>query len=251
MSTWAKTRARHLAVIQSVEAEPLPDALHLTKNSKTGCSVDFPVHTTCCPTRVCMGSGDNSARCYALGGFMNFPNAVRQHALNQRLVDSLIDASPRTVKAVADRLWAQIPRGRNWLRWNGAGDLSPGACKVINALTRDHPDLLIWVISRRPDMIRLLADRAALRLLLSLDHSTPPATAQKLRSFKSKFKRAAVRFSYTRVSEEDKPPGDVAVVFNKHVGPTFNAWAHRKVCPASLPDTEHEGACDPCRRCFK
>lgn len=198
-----------------------------------------------------MGVGSDSARCYALGGFMSFPNAIKQQARNQRLVETLVAAPPRKVKAVADALYFDLPRKHDWLRWNGAGDLSPGACKVINALTRDHPDLTLWVISRRPEMVRLLVDRPSLKLLLSLDHSTPATPAQKLKDLKRRFKKAAVRFSYTRVTEADNPPPGIDVVFNKHVGGAFNAWPHQKVCPASLPDTEHKGACDPCRRCFR
>ena len=45
-------------------------------------------------------------------------------------------------------------------------------------------------------------------------------------------------------------PKDVHVVFNKHTGAHYNAWPHEKVCPASLPDTDHVGACDICKWCF-
>lgn len=251
MSTWAKTRKRHLSIIQTVSEEPLEMRIHVTSNSKTGFSIDFPVHATCCPTRVCMGVGESSARCYALGGFMNFPNAIKWHARNQRLVDSLVGAPPAAAKLLADQIYAELPRGHNWLRWNGAGDLSEGACKLINAITRHHPDLALWVITRKPEMARRLVDRPSLRLLFSLDHSTPEKTAQQLRDLAKKIKKGRARLSYTRVSEEDGPPKDVDIVFNKHVGGNFNGWPHKKVCPASLPGTEHAGACDSCRRCFR
>ena len=52
------------------------------------------------------------------------------------------------------------------------------------------------------------------------------------------------------VNEADIPPKDVHVVFNKHTGAHYNAWPHEKVCPASLPDTDHVGACDICKWCF-
>ena len=251
MSLWAKSRPRHLALIQTVESEELPLKLHLTANSKTGISIDFAIHQTCTPTAVCMGVGDNSASCYALRGFMSFPNAVRMHARNQRLAAYLETAPYREVRRVADALYSDLPRGLDWLRWNGAGELSPGACRLINCFTKRYDDVLLWVISRRPDMVRRLKDRPTLKLLLSLDHSTPVEIATRLRALTKKFKEGRARLAYTRVSEEDVPPKDAWVVFNKHMGASFNAWAHPKVCPASLPDTEHRDACDPCRRCFK
>lgn len=250
-STWSKTRRRHLTVIRGVDEEELPKALHLTKNSKTGFSVDFAIHLTCRPTRVCMGDGPDSAGCYALAGFMTYPNAVKHQARNQRLMNYLATSSPREVLRVAQALWSALPRGQDWLRWNGAGDLTPGACRLINCLTSRFPSLILWVISRKPDMVVKLQDRKSLRLLVSLDHSTPEKTAARLREVCERFRVGKARVSYTRTSEEDKPPRDAWVVFNKHQGGNFNDWPHKHVCPASLPDTKHEGACDECRRCFK
>ena len=250
-SLWKRGRQRHLQLIQEVDDEELPSKLHLTDNSKTGISIDFAIHKTCTPTAVCMGVGEDSAGCYALRGFMSFPNAVRMHARNQRLADYLEKASLREVHRVVDALYSDLPRGLDWLRWNGAGDLSPGACRMINAFTARYDDILLWVISRKPDMIAKLRDRKTLKLLMSLDHSTPEKTAARLRAFTKKFKVGKARLAYTRVSEEDVPPKDAWVIFNKHVGGSFNDWPHKNVCPSSLPDTNHVNACDPCRRCFR
>ena len=250
-STWAKSRPRHLAIIQSVQQEDVPSKLHLTDNSKTGISIDFPIHSTCRPTAVCMGVGEDSASCYALRGFLTFPNAVKLHARNQLLVDYLNSAPYAEVVRVADALWSDLPKRATWLRWNGAGELSPGACRLINCFTRRHEDVVLWVISRRPDMVRRLRDRKTLKLLLSLDHSTPEKIAKRLRAATERFVKGSARLAYTRVSKEDVPPKDVHVVFNKHMSGNYNDWPHKKVCPASLPDGEHVGACDPCRRCFK
>ena len=250
MSLWAKSRPRHLALIQSVESEELPQKLHLTENSKTGISIDFAIHRTCVPTKVCMGVGDASAGCYALRGFLSFPNAVKHHARNQRLADYLEKAPYREVIRVANALYSEIPRGVDWIRWNGAGDLSPGACRLINCITARYEDLVLWVISRKPDMIETLKDRKSLQLLFSLDHSTPDKSVSRLRELTQRFRRGSARLAYTRVSEEDVPPKDAFVIFNRHVGKHYADWPHPNVCPASLPGTEHEGACDVCRKCF-
>lgn len=248
MSTWNKTRQRHLTIIH--DQQEVPKTLHITENSKTGASVDFAIHRTCAPTRVCRGEGDDSASCYALRGFLAYPNAVALQAKNQLLVESLETAPPAEVRRVADALWGALPRGRSWLRWNGAGDLTPGACRVINSLTRRRPELTLWVISRKPKMVLMLKDRKNLRVLLSLDHSTPAKIARRLRAVALGFQVGRARLAYTRVSEADIPPDDVYVVFNKHTGPKRNAWPHPSVCPATLPDVEHRGACESCRWCF-
>jgi len=250
MSTWTKTRGRHLTIIRGVDEEPLPKTLHITNNGKTGVSVDFPPHRTCTPTAVCMGEGKESASCYALSGFMTYSQTVRYHARNLRLVNHLETASYSEVRAVAANLWQQLPRGRNWIRWNGAGDLVPGACRLINAFTRYHPDILVWVTTRKPEMVQLLRDRASLFLTLSLDKSTPTKVGIRLRAQAERFVLGQAKLSYTRVSEADTPPPDVWVVFNKHVGGHRYAWKHKRVCPATLPDVPHENACENCRHCF-
>jgi hypothetical protein len=183
---------------------------------------------------------------------MSYPAAVRQHALNQRLVDALIEAPYAEVVRVTDALWSELPRGQDWLRWNGAGDLTPGACRVINCFTRRHADIALWVITRKPLEVARLKDRKSLRLLLSLDHSTPKAIANELRLATTRFKRGVARLAYTRVDEDDVPPSDVWVVFNKHVGGRRYDWNDTTgtTCHATLPGVTHEGACDPCRRCF-
>lgn len=248
-SLWARSRVRHLPILR--EDVELPKKLHLTKNSKTGISIDFPIHATCRPTAVCMGVEGSAASCYALKGFQSFPNAIRAQARNQALVEHLASASIKEVHRVAEALYGDLPRGMEWLRWNGAGDLTPGACRLINTFTARYDDVLLWVISRKPDMIAKLKDRKTLKLLMSLDHSTPETTAERLRQLTKKFKVGKARLAYTRTSEDDVPPKDVWVVFNAHSGKIFNDWPHSRVCPASLPGTKHEGACDPCRRCFR
>lgn len=251
-TTWSKTRARHLSVIQAAEREEdLPKALHVTGNSKTGRSVDFPVHATCNPTKVCMGGEGRTAACYAMSGFMGYNYVVIHQARNQRLAQHLATAPYSEVVRVVDTLYAELPRGTDWLRWNGAGDLTPGSVRIVNTFTRRHSDVALWVISRKPAMIKRLRDRASLRLLMSNDHSTPSKIAKRFRELQSRFVLGAARMAYTRVAEDDKPPDDTYVVFNKHQGGYYNDWRHPQVCPSSLSFTNHEEACDRCRHCFE
>ena len=182
---------------------------------------------------------------------MGYPNAVRQQARNQRLVAHLETAPYKEVCRIADALYWELPRGRDWLRWNGAGDLTPGAVRLINTFTRRHPDIIVWVITRKPIEARKLRDRVNLRVLFSQDMWTPAANKIRFRRLCKKFVLGVARRSYTRTTERDIPPPGTWVVFNRHVGGYFNDWEHKNVCPASLPGTDHVDACEDCRRCFK
>ncbi len=247
-STWSKTRQRHLMVIQDAV---MPDKLHLTGNSKTGLSVDFPPHKTCRPTQVCMGLKDRpSAACYALAGRMTMNAVVNKQAQNYLLAEKLATGPYKDVIKVVDDLADRLPDDQDWLRWNGAGDLTEGSVRLLNSLTARHRSVALWVVSRRPEMVAKLVDRPSLRLLLSLDYSTPEAIAADLRLQAKRFTRGTARLAYTRVAESDKVPKDIDIVFNKHGGGEFYAWKHRNVCHATLPGTTHEKACDSCRRCF-
>lgn len=248
LSTWTKTRKRHLNIVTDVDTEPIIKKLHLTENSKTGFSVDFPPHLTCTPTAVCSGEAEHSASCYALSGFMSFPNAIAWHVRNQRFLESL--KTKRDFQRAAENLYGDLPRSLDWLRWNGAGDLTPPAVRFINTFLDVAPDIRLWVISRKPREVSKLADKKNLKVLLSLDHSTPKKTKERLIELTKAFKRAKIRLAYTRTHEEDIPPKGVLVVFNKHGGGNRNDWKHKAVCPATLPEGPHEGACDECRRCF-
>jgi hypothetical protein len=192
-----------------------------------------------------------NAPCYALSGFMSYSTSVAKHAENLRLVEHLEQAPYREAVRVADELWGQIERGRDWLRWNGAGDLTEGSVRVINALTAIHHDLKVWVISRKPRLAAQLRDRPQVRLMLSLDYTTPVAVARQMRELVTRFRHGVCRLAYTRTSEADIPPRDAYVVFNRHTGGHRRDWPHPKVCPATLPDHEHVDACDECRRCFR
>lgn len=251
-STWTKTRNRHLAVIRERGESPAPDTLHVSGNSKTGVSVDFPPHATCTPTAVCMGAnGERSAPCYALTGFQGFSAAVRRHAGNLALVNTLETADEAEVERVARALRSALPKGATWLRWNGAGDLTPGSVRLINVFARMFPEITLWVISRKPREMALIEDREGIAILASIDESTPATIAGRLRDAVARFRVARARIAYVRVAEDDTPPHDAWVTFNKHGAGRRNGWAHPSVCHATLPDGPHEGACDGCRRCFE
>ena len=250
-STWEKTRQRHLTVIRETLAGEVPDTLHVSGNSKTGRSVDFPPHATCNPTAVCSGAaGARSAPCYALTGFQGFSNAVRRHAGNLALVTALESATDAEVIRVATALRSKLPAGPTWLRWNGAGDLTPGSVRLLNVFGEMFPEVTLWIISRKPREIAGLHDLASFAILASVDESTPVKVATALRDAVARFEFAKARIAYVRVAEDDVPPDDAHVTFNKHTGGNRNGWAHPSVCEATLPGGPHENACDSCRRCF-
>ena len=250
-STWEKTRQRHLTVIRETLAGDLPLTLHVSGNSKTGASVDFPPHATCNPTAVCSGAnGARSAPCYALTGFQGFSNAVRRHAGNLALVTALEGATDAEVIRVANALRAKLPAGPCWLRWNGSGDLTAGAVRLLNTFGEVFPEVTLWIISRKPREIAGLRDLPSFAILASVDESTPAKIAADLRAAVARFELAKARIAYVRVAADDLPPDDAFVTFNRHTGGKRNGWAHASVCEATLPDGPHDNACDSCRRCF-
>jgi len=233
-----------------IELEPLPTAVRLSGNSKTGWSINAPL-SECEPTAEC------SRVCYVLNSPMGrFPDSLRVMLRNQRLFDSLEHADQSAVDAVAYGLAHDCRRARvDFLRWNGSGDLSPGAVRVVNALLRIMPDMPIWCISRKPSVIEQLSDAPSLRLQISIDRTTAPSRRDALQRAAKRFDRAAVKFAYTRTSEDAPAPDFIAVTFNYHKGSKRSSWGpDATACAATVPVSEggaaHDNACASCRRCF-
>jgi len=232
-----------------IMAEPLRMVLQLSTNEKTGLSVNVPI-STCTPTALCM------RYCYTLQGRTWMPSSLAVQMRNQRLFDYLATASDDVVRTVAYDIAAQCRKKKTkMLRWNGVGDLSVGACRVINMLLAIDPELTLWVISRRADMIVRLDDAANLRLQISLDPTTPVKVEATLRSLAHNYRKAAVRYAFTRTAESDVANGPINTTFNYHKSDD-RAWfgVDPTACPASVPVDKggigHKGACASCQRCF-
>jgi len=221
----------------------IPEKIYYSSNTKTGGSINLPIAGTCNPTKLCMAS------CYAMRGPMVFSNSIQKQTENFILFQYLETASEAEVERVCHALKKDI-KDQNWIRWNGSGDLIPGSVRVINKFAELYPNVIQWVISRKPAMIATLSDHKAIRLLVSLDETTPVAVATKLRAMKAFFKKTKVKLSYIRTAEQQKIPNGISIVFNEHIGTKRLAHSDKRTCHATVAGNTHEDSCDTCRRCF-
>lgn len=221
--------------------------LQVSENAKTGLSVNLPIVGSCQPTKAC------STYCYAGSGMLQFKAAMALQMRNLKLAERLEHASQAVVDRVAMILAGDVRKtGKNWLRWNGSGDLVPGTVRIINAMARLCPDIAQWVTSRKPDMIERLDDHPSIKIMPSLDGTEGAARRDKILAMRKKFKKAAYRIAYVRLRDKGLAPKEAFVVFNEHSGPRrYGDDKDKRACPATVPGgPAHDGVCDKCRRCF-
>jgi hypothetical protein len=211
----------------------------LSFNKVTGYSVNVPIATTCRPTAVCVKT------CYFACGAPAWTNALR----HQVRVEATIRADPA---AFAERVALEYDRlGLSFLRWNGGGDLFPESVDAINHLAAMRPDILLWVVTRLPDLAVNIEHRPNVFIHFSLDkHSLRRREDFLGRSPKS----GNFFFSYQCDHGEQPTPeslAGVSVLFFDNYRPTGSLapFAPEVVCPLNTLG-EIQGACESCRRCF-
>lgn len=259
--------------------------LLVSRNIKTGLSInsrilpakvaDKGVHraipATCKPTEWC------KEHCYArYGHFVTWGrlqtsqlNKVQQaYLVNAVILHRFESAREDVVAQEADRIVRVATRkGFNNIRWNGGGDLSKGAVRLINLITERHPKFLVWGFSKRADLALKLEPRNNLRLTMSLDPSTPPWGKSGC-SFEELVRAASLlggRLAFathipgdSRIQEIEARLRDSFVkrgvvrldtVFGFHRSTKHTTVGDRKECPATNPEVDGAG-CQSCRWCF-
>lgn len=211
------------------------DESPLSVSGITGYAVNVPIATTCQPTKVCTDT------CYAATGKTMWPDALRRQARVQVLQDAAPRAFARRVVEEYDRL------GLSFLRWNGVGDLTEGAVEAINHIGVQRPDVVLWVVSRKPALAARIEEAPGVYLQFSLDRSSLrrrdeflAASPQTSRFF----------FSYQGAPDESVPelPG-VSVVYHHRYRPQEGWVLQPSDCPLNGA-TDCAGMCARCRRCF-
>lgn len=256
--------------------------IYLSKNKKTGISINsriepctvelggllFRLEGTCQPTEWCR------KKCYARQGHFATWNKSsmgklsvqqRRYLMNTLIFNHYDNASAEAVAREADHIVGQaVAEGYNNVRWNGGGDLSPGAVKIINAITARHPNFIVWGFTRRPEMALQLAPRPNLVFTVSLDPQTPPWGSEGAE--RGELLMAAYHLG-GRMAYATETPGDPKIValemwlwenagdsvrlhtvFGHHVSAKHTVVGHRRECPATskVLDT----GCQECRWCF-
>lgn len=163
--------------------------IFISSNKKTGLSVNSRINPcrvkqdgkiielpgTCSPTKWCL------THCYARHGWFAVGHSEgklgqqqTRYLVNNLLFQHYENASQALVDLEATHLVGEgISRGYRGIRWNGGGDLSLGAVRIINAMTRQHPKFTIWGFTKRADLALQLEYRPNLHMVLSVDPETP------------------------------------------------------------------------------
>jgi hypothetical protein len=211
----------------------------LSYNKVTGYSVNVPIANTCRPTAVCIKT------CYFAVGAPSWVNALRHQ---RKVYDSLRDSPKRVAERVAleyDRL------GLTFLRWNGGGDLFAENVEAINHLGRLRPDIILWVVTRIPEMAALIDHRPSVFIHFSLDKHSMNRRTEFLAC---KPKSRNYFFSY-QVDADETPAAEslkeVAVLFFNNYQPSADLrdFSPEIVCPLN-ERADIKGVCEGCRRCF-
>lgn len=228
-----------------------PARLYLSRNAKTGVSINTAIAETCRPTPGC------GVYCYGLGGHIGMPAALRRQRENTAFFRQE-DWAQLQLEAVD--MTHLVAREQSFLRMFGVGDLQRGSVYFINQLAtyahRAKPALQIWVSTRKFELAAQLVKLPNLHVMLSFD-STTPAKFRALGLKLLQKRRPQFFAAWVRCDAAKTVPAWVDLVFEEHKpGKGRAARApHPKACPATVDETlpvaaALEGACAACTYCF-
>lgn len=196
----------------------------LNKNTKTGCSINFPIPGHCRPTKICY------KHCYGKTGPMIFKRSKIKfdyisRYLKRKNISQLIDEC-RKKKAV---------------RISGCGDLLSEHVPNIIKLAKECHDTMFWGMTRKIEIARAINNKLSnLKLLLSLDSSSP----------KSDWKYKG-KMCYGPIMEGEKVPEDNRIItvfpYHAHGKIVGNIKRTKKDCPAVRHDVS---GCLECGKCW-
>ena len=135
------------------------------------------------------------------------------------------------------------------MEWGG--DLFPESVDAINHLGRLRPDIIIWVVTRIPEMAVQIGNFKNVFIHFSLDKHSLPRKDQFLR-----LKPISGNYFFSYQCEPDEMPdpsqlGGSAVLFFNNYKPagSVKKYDTEIVCPLNKT-ADIKGACFKCRRCF-
>jgi hypothetical protein len=236
-----------------IAAEDIPDRLFLSKNDKTGWSINTSIAQTCRPSPGC------AIYCYGLGGRIGMPAALQRQAENT----AAFGVSTREWGQLADEaidIAHVVSRQQNFLRMFGVGDLQLGSVYFINQLAAYtkvvKPHFRIWVSTRKFELAAKLIDSPNLHVMLSFDATTLPRYRKAGLALLAK-RRPQFYAAWVRCSEAEQIPSWVNVVFEEHgAGKGRAKWEPDvRSCPATIHESRPESmplalACQTCQYCF-
>lgn len=244
MMTVQSLRKKFLPVIQDSQIE-MSDSIQISSNGKTGHSINLSILETCQPTKEC------SKYCYGIRGPSAFSNSIKAQHRNTLRFQYLETAPFHVILEECEKIYSVLNKsGKNWIRWNGVGDLIPGSIRVINAFAEIYPDIIHWVVTRKVREAAQLKDLSNIRILFSLDKSTPEKIKNEALNLSKNYKNGIVRYSWTQ-RDMERAPEYIDIVFNEHILRKRSVFNQDfRVCEATLPNHSHLDSCNSCRRCF-
>ena len=253
-------KARVVRLIQKTRkleaAENKPGSV-LSENKVSGWSLNFPIKGTCKPSKLCVET------CYYAAGMTTWTNSLRKQLWNYNAcVEDPIGFAEEVVREYDKKI-----RGKSdFLRWNGGGDLFPEAVDALNYIGETYPDMVIWVVTRKPEMAAMVKNWPNIHLHFSLDkHSLD--RRDKTLELLDPIMKGRIFFSYQ--TEKGETP-DIDHLMDNH-GVSLFFYDNYKItplqyyeiaadtkkwfamCPLNIRRSREEsieGTCNDCRKCF-
>ena len=180
--------------------------------------------------------------CYFSVG-LNTSHAALNHQLNNYY------NCKNNYKSFADQIIREYDNnGLNFLRWNGGGDLFDEAIKSIEYIGKKRPDLVLWIVSRKPDFASKIKYFKNHFIHISIDRST----IKNVGEYKKLFKHKNV-FSYQVHPEEELSSEvlkDVQLVFMHDYNEVPKSLIMLRYFLSSKWCKSIVDMCQNCRRCF-
>jgi hypothetical protein len=134
---------------------------------------------------------------------------------------------------------------------NGTGDLFPELVPVLNGFALRHPDVLVWIVTRRFELAARIVSPPNVYLQQSLDATTPPRLEEAAREIVAGNPRAYLSSLRTRADDDTR---GAAIVFDVVVGLPDGGPSACPVDSGQLQLGNERGvggtACSKCRKCF-
>jgi len=235
-------------VLRVLSTDTVPPGLFISRNEKTGYSINVPIEKTCRPTADC------DVYCYGNRGPISWPKSIDRQMDNHRRFEYLRGAPNEEIEAEADAVYRAVIRVQTFLRMFGVGDLTDGSVRFINAIASRHPDLAVWVSTRKLEFARKLLRLPNLHIMVSVDKSTKGEDFHQTYEYVQA--RAPQAFgAYVQQKEQEAVPAWAKVIFAEHKGAKRAEWSAEhfdaRTCPATIVDgAEHNDACANCHYCF-
>ena len=229
----------------------------LSENKVTGWSLNFPIQKTCQPSKLCIET------CYFASGMTTWTNSLRKQLWNY---ESCVEDPIAFAEDIISQYDKKIKGKTDFLRWNGGGDLFLESTEALNYIGQTRPDIVIWIVTRRPDMAKRIENHPNLYVHFSLDRESMTRRKTVL-SLLTPEMRKRVFFSYQTAAGEEPDmtklmkEGVKLFFFDNYRVPLGTYWAAKEekgarwdaLCPLNKMRSEGkdiEGACNACRRCF-